>query len=65
VPPGGTLKPGRQAGQALLAHLAEEGEREMPELPAGPAQVVADHPEGGAHRVQVIKGRGRRHEPDE
>ena len=37
----------------------------MPELSAGPAQVIADQPEGGARRVQVIKGRRRRHEPDE
>jgi DNA-binding MarR family transcriptional regulator len=51
VPPGGTLKPGRQAGQPLLAHLAEEGEREVPELSAGPAQVIAGQPERGAHRV--------------
>src|ERR1700691_2606404 len=63
APPGGALQPGHQEGHGLLAHLAQEGEREVPQLPAGPAQVIADEPERGAGRLEVVKDRRRRHKP--
>ena len=65
VAPGGAFQAEYEAAKRLLAHLAKEGERHVPQFPAGPAQVIADQPERGARGVQVVEDGSGRREPDE
>jgi hypothetical protein len=65
VPPGRALKPRLQPAEALLAYLAEEGERDMPQLTACPPQVLAPGPQWRARRVEVVEHRRGRREADE
>jgi hypothetical protein len=61
VPPRRALEPRHKPVEAILAYLAEEGQRDMPQVTAGPAQVLAPGPQWRAGHVQVVEGhRGRR-----
>ena len=62
---GRPLQPGQQPGQRRFVDRTEEGQRDMPRLPACPAQVAPSGTERGCPRVQLVQDVWRRCDRDE
>jgi hypothetical protein len=63
--PGGLAEPDREPCRSLVVHLTEEGQRDVPRLTAGPAQVGTGNSQGGKHAFELAKRERRRGEGDE
>ena len=64
IPPCGAFQPQQQVGQGRLMDLAEEGERDMPGFPAGPAQVIPCGPQWSRQPVEFVQDLGGRSDSD-
>ena len=59
MPPRGPLEPRYQPGRRGLVDLAEEGQRHVPRLPVGPAQVETPGAERLDESVELVEHRRR------
>jgi hypothetical protein len=64
MPSRGSFQPQQQVGQGRLMYLAEEGERDVPGFPAGPAQVIAGGPQRSRQPVEFVEDLGGRSDSD-
>ena len=65
VPGRGALQARRQPRRRRVADVAQEGQRDVPGIPAGPAQARPPRAQRGHGGLKFVERRGRRREGDE